>query len=119
MFHSDPDYIDSYYAATTRHLQSNRPSLQQDLDVDVCVVGAGFFGLYSAMELAKAGKRVAIIEASRIGWGASGRNGGQMIMGFPGGLQRLEGAMGQERARRRCGAAREGVPDIGVLSPGH
>ena len=67
MFRSSPDYIDSYYAATSRHLQSSRPSLQENLDVDVCVVGAGFFGLYTAMELAKAGKKVAIVEASRVG----------------------------------------------------
>ena len=117
MFHSDPDYIDSYYAATTRHLQSNRPALQESLDVDVCVVGAGFFGLYSAMELAKAGKRVAVIEASRIGWGASGRNGGQMIIGFPCGMQRLKGAMGQERAKRMFDASREAVRDIrGIMT---
>ena len=106
MFRSSPEYVDSYYAASTRHLQSNRASLQESLDVDVCVVGAGFFGLYSAMELAKAGKKVAIIEASRAGWGASGRNGGQMIIGFPCGMQRLKGAMGQERAKRMFDASR-------------
>jgi glycine/D-amino acid oxidase-like deaminating enzyme len=60
------------------------------MDADVCVVGAGFFGLYTALELVKAGKRVVILEASRVGWGASGRNGGQMIIGFPCGMQRLK-----------------------------
>jgi glycine/D-amino acid oxidase-like deaminating enzyme len=119
MFRSDPDYIDSYYAATSRHLQAVRPSLRQDLDVDVCVVGAGFFGLYSALELAKAGKRVAVVEASRIGWGASGRNGGQMIIGFPCGMQRLKGVMGQERARRMFDASREAVADIRALMTEH
>src|ERR1700712_5661746 len=119
MFRSDPDYIDSYYAATSRHLQSTRAPLQQDLDVDVCVVGAGFFGLYSAMELAKAGKRVAIVEASRVGWGASGRNGGQMIIGFPCGMQRLKGAMGQERAKRMFDASREAVADIRGIMETH
>jgi glycine/D-amino acid oxidase-like deaminating enzyme len=117
MFRSSPDYIDSYYSATTRHLQSERPALAQDLDVDVCVVGAGFFGLYTAMELAKAGKRVAILEASRVGWGASGRNGGQMIIGFPCGMQRLKGAMGHERAKRMFDASREAVADIrGIMA---
>jgi len=119
MFRSSPEYIDSYYAATSRHLQSNRPSLQENLDVDVCVVGAGFFGLYSAMELAKAGKRVAIVEASRIGWGASGRNGGQMIIGFPCGMQRLKGVMGQERAKRMFDASREAVADIRGIMDQH
>ena len=112
MFRSAPDYIDTYYAATSRHLQTERAPLQEDLDVDVCVVGAGFFGLYTALELAQAGKRVAILEASRVGWGASGRNGGQMIIGFPCGMQRLKGVMGQERAKRMFDASREAVSDI-------
>ena len=118
MFRSSPDYIDSYYAATDAPPAiAIAPSLQEDLDVDVCVVGAGFFGLYSAMELAKAGKRVAIVEASRVGWGASGRNGGQMIIGFPCGMQRLKGAMGQERAKRMFDASREAVADIrGIMA---
>src|SRR3954454_16439391 len=115
MFRSAPDYIESYYSATSRHLQKVRPSLDGDLDVDVCVVGAGFFGLYTALELAKAGKRVAVLEASRVGWGASGRNGGQMIIGFPCGMQRLKGAMGPERARRMFDASREAVADIRTI----
>jgi glycine/D-amino acid oxidase-like deaminating enzyme len=112
MFRSAPDYIDTYYAATSRHLQLERPALREDLDVDVCVVGAGFFGLYTALELAQAGKRVAILEASRVGWGASGRNGGQMIIGFPCGMQRLKAVMGQARAKRMFDASREAVQDI-------
>ena len=119
MFRSSPDYIDSYYAATSRSLQVVRPSLDDDLDVDVCVVGAGFFGLYTALELAKAGKRVVVLEASRVGWGASGRNGGQMIIGFPCGMQRLKSAMGQERARRMFDASREAVRDIRAIMRDH
>jgi glycine/D-amino acid oxidase-like deaminating enzyme len=117
MFRSSPQYIDSYYSATTRHLQVDRPALDDHLDADVCVVGAGFFGLYTALELAKAGKRVAILEASRVGWGASGRNGGQMIIGFPCGMQRLKGAMGAARAKRMFDASREAVADIrGIMA---
>src|SRR3954462_9932047 len=119
MFCSSPEYVDSYYAATSRHLQSNRPSLQESLDVDVCVVGAGFFGLYSALELAKGGKRVAVVEASRVGWGASGRNGGQMIIGFPCGIQRLKGVMGHDRAPRMFDASREAVADIRDIMARH
>jgi glycine/D-amino acid oxidase-like deaminating enzyme len=112
MFRSSPQYIDSYYSATTRHLQVTRPELDDHLDTDVCVVGAGFFGLYTALELAKAGKRVTILEASRVGWGASGRNGGQMIIGFPCGMQRLKASIGQARAKRMFDASREAVRDI-------
>jgi len=115
MFRSAPDYIESYYSATTRKLQLLRSSLLEDLDVDVCVVGAGFFGLYTALELARAGQRVAVLEASRIGWGASGRNGGQMIIGFPCGMQRLKGAIGPERARRMFDASRAAVRDIRAI----
>lgn len=119
MFRASPDYIDSYYAATSRHLQQARPSLQESLQADVCVVGAGFFGLYTALQLAEAGKRVVVLEASRVGWGASGRNGGQMIIGFPCGMQRLKGVMGHERAKRMFDASREAVADIRGLMTQH
>lgn len=112
MFRSSPQHTDTYYAATSRELQVARPALDQSLQVDVCVVGAGFFGLYCALELAKAGKRVAVLEASRVGWGASGRNGGQMIIGFPCGMQRLKGVMGYERAKVMFDASRQAVQDI-------
>jgi glycine/D-amino acid oxidase-like deaminating enzyme len=115
MFRSSPQYIDSYYSATTRHLQVTRPQLDDHMDADVCVVGAGFFGLYTALELAKAGKRVVVLEASRVGWGASGRNGGQMIIGFPCGMQRLKAALGQARAKRMFDASREAVRDIRAI----
>jgi len=119
MFRSSPDYIDTWYAATSGHLQTHRPALPGTLDVDVCVVGAGFFGLYCALELAKAGKRVAVLEASRVGWGASGRNGGQMIIGFPCGMQRLKGVMGFERAKHMFDASRQAVRDIRGLMDEH
>ncbi len=99
MFRSSPEHIDSYYAATSREQQTPRPALAESRRVDVCVVGAGFFGLYCALELARAGKSVLVLEASRVGWGASGRNGGQMIIGFPCGMQRLKGVMGFDRAK--------------------
>jgi glycine/D-amino acid oxidase-like deaminating enzyme len=119
MFRSSTEYVDSYYAATSRELQQPRPALAEDLQADVCVVGAGFFGLYTALQLAEAGKRVVILEASRVGWGASGRNGGQMIIGFPCGMQRLKGVMGYERARRMFDASREAVADIRGIMEKH
>lgn len=99
MFRSSTEHVDSYYAATSREQQTPRPALSESRRVDVCVVGAGFFGLYCALELARAGKSVLVLEASRVGWGASGRNGGQMIIGFPCGMQRLKGVMGHEKAK--------------------
>ncbi len=115
MFRSSPQHTDTYYAATSREWQVNRPALGEHLSVDVCVVGAGFFGLYCALELARAGKKVAVLDASRVGWGASGRNGGQMIIGFPCGMQRLKGVMGYERAKEMFDESRRAVRRIRTL----
>jgi gamma-glutamylputrescine oxidase len=115
MFRSSPQHTDTYYAATSREFQVQRPSLNEHLSVDVCIVGAGFFGLYCALELARAGKKVAVLDASRVGWGASGRNGGQMIIGFPCGMQRLKGVMGYERAKEMFDESRRAVRRIRTL----
>jgi gamma-glutamylputrescine oxidase len=119
MFRSGTTHTDTYYAATSREWQTERPALAESLRADVCVVGAGFFGLYTALELAKAGKRVVVLEASRVGWGASGRNGGQMIIGFPCGMQRLKGVMGHERARNLFDQSLQAVRDIRGLMSEH
>ena len=70
----------SYYAATPNR-SLDLPRLEGELQVDVCIVGGGFTGLNTAIELAERGFTVALLEARRIGWGASGRNGGQLIRG--------------------------------------
>jgi gamma-glutamylputrescine oxidase len=78
---SNQPHAASYYAATlndtTRHA-----SLDGPLKVDVCVIGAGLTGISTALNLAERGYSVAILEASKVGWAASGRNGGQLIGGF-------------------------------------
>lgn len=73
----------SYYAATANHT-TNYPVLQGDQSADVCVVGAGFTGISTALYLAERGYKVCVVEANRVGWGASGRNGGQIIGGIAG-----------------------------------
>ena len=73
----------SYYAAT-RNQTSRYPQLQGDQSADVCVVGAGFTGVSAALHLVERGYKVTLVEANRVGWGASGRNGGQMIGGLCG-----------------------------------
>lgn len=88
----------SYYAATAPEV-ALRPSLTDTLRADVCVVGAGYTGLSAALRLAEAGMKVIVLDAHRAGWGASGRNGGQL-----GGGQRvdqadLETAYGLPRAK--------------------
>ncbi|MCL4153677.1 UNVERIFIED_CONTAM: hypothetical protein GTU68_036636 [Idotea baltica] len=70
----------SYYTATAPLLDT-RPSLKGALKLDVAIIGGGYTGLSAALHLAKAGKKVAVLEANRVGWGASGRNGGQIHSG--------------------------------------
>ena len=77
------EHTGSYYAATANE-QTDYPRLKDDLRVDVCVIGGGFTGLSAALSLAERSYNVCILEANRIGWGASGRNGGQMIGGISG-----------------------------------
>ncbi len=87
------DYPSSYYAATCD--LPMRPALAGDLSVDVCVVGGGFSGVNVALELAQAGRSVALLEARRVGWGASGRNGGQLLRGIGQNQQQFAAVIGQ------------------------
>lgn len=67
----------SYYSATLNE-ETDYPTLQGEVSVDVVIIGGGFTGVASAVELAERGLKVAIVEAKKIGWGATGRNGGQV-----------------------------------------
>ena len=67
----------SYYTASI-DVESNYPHLQSAHVVDVVIIGAGFTGIATALELAERGLKIAVVEANKVGWGASGRNGGQV-----------------------------------------
>ena len=73
----------SYYAATVNDVTDFAPLLGEQ-NADVCVIGAGFTGISTALHLAERGYNVHVVEANRVGWGASGRNGGQIIGGISG-----------------------------------
>lgn len=77
------EHTGSYYAATVNEV-TNYPVLEGSKSADICVVGGGFTGVATALTLAERGYSVALVEANRIGWGASGRNGGQLINGISG-----------------------------------
>jgi gamma-glutamylputrescine oxidase len=96
---SHPKHTESYYAATAIGLR-DYPRLTGELDCDVCVVGGGFTGLSTALHLAERGYEVILLEAERIGWGASGRNGGQLNSGQRKDQNALERKLGREAARR-------------------
>jgi gamma-glutamylputrescine oxidase len=92
-------HVRSYYAATANPAPDH-PPVAGDVVVDVCVVGAGIAGCAAALELAERGYRVALLEAERVGWGASGRSGGQAIFGFGTDMAKLAAQVGPAEARR-------------------
>jgi gamma-glutamylputrescine oxidase len=79
--HGGSPHVISYYTATSNDARRH-PRLDGTIKVDACVIGAGLTGLTAALELAERGLSVAVLEASKVGWAASGRNGGQLIGGF-------------------------------------
>ncbi|TWB44191.1 NAD(P)/FAD-dependent oxidoreductase [Nitrospirillum pindoramense] len=83
------------------------PALDSDTTCDVCVVGAGYTGLSAALTLAERGYDVAVVEAERVGWGASGRNGGQLISGYNKSVGAVARLSGPEDARRLWALAEE------------
>jgi gamma-glutamylputrescine oxidase len=92
-------YPNSWYAATTTPLDPF-PVLKGETQADVCVIGAGYTGLSTALHLAQAGRDVVLIDAQRVGFGASGRNGGQLGTGQRRDQQELESMVGKEAALR-------------------
>lgn len=92
--HND-EYPNSYYFAS-KSKSIEYPILTESIDADVCIVGAGFSGIATALELAKRGVSVVVLEAHKIAWGASGRNGGQLIRGIGHDLEGFRNTVGQE-----------------------
>ena len=89
----------SYYAATT-DIPPERPPLDGDCRVDLAVIGGGYTGLSTALHAAERGLNVAVIEAHRVGFGASGRNGGQVGSGWNKDQMWLEAMLGRDDARK-------------------
>jgi gamma-glutamylputrescine oxidase len=99
----------SYYEASVARPQLSEP-LSQRVTADVCVIGGGYAGVSAALELAERGYEVVLLEAQRIGWGASGRNGGQAIVGFgDGGECTIERQFSRLDARRAWDISVEGL----------
>ena len=91
--HQKQEHTSSYYAATVNEV-TDYPILEGDISADVCIVGAGFTGVATALTLVERGYSVVLLEANRVGWGASGRNGGQLINGISG-LSKIQKQYGE------------------------
>lgn len=89
----------SYYAVTA-NAPDAAPVLQGRISADLCIIGGGYTGLSAAIAAAEAGLDVVIVDAQRLGWGASGRNGGQLGTGFNLSQQALEARLGNNQARK-------------------
>ena len=101
-------HTDSYYAASANKALEY-PRLEGEVIADVCIIGAGYTGLSSALHLAERGFKVVVLEAERVGWGASGRNGGHVGVGQRKGQEELEKMLGVDAAKSLWGMGLEAV----------
>jgi len=92
------EHPDSYYAASSND-DTNHLVLMGEVSADVCVIGGGYTGLSAALHLAERGYDVVLLEGMRIGWGASGRNGGQICTGYNKSMDNVEGLLGKQGAQ--------------------
>lgn len=101
-------HVESWYSSSATPAPEH-PSLQGRETADVAILGAGLTGLSAALELAQAGLKVIVLEARRVGWGASGRNGGQVIFGYGCDQPKIAAMLGLDESRRLFDWSLEGV----------
>ncbi len=92
-------HAETWYRSAVPPL-AEHPTLTKPKTADLCIVGAGFSGLIAAIAAAEAGMHVVVLEAHRIGWGASGRNGGQVGLGFNWDEDKMSKKLGDTASRR-------------------
>ncbi len=91
--------LNNYYQAT-RRVEFSAPVLDADIEADVAIVGGGISGVSAALHLAEQGYNPVLLEAQDIGWGASGRNGGQALAGFSASMHKLTKLVGPVEAKK-------------------
>ena len=92
-------YVETYYRDTL-HDNEKRAALAEDIETEVCVIGGGLAGLSTTLGLVEKGKKTTLIEANRIGWGASGRNGGFVAKGYASGYRQLVKKVGLDHTKQ-------------------
>jgi gamma-glutamylputrescine oxidase len=100
--------MNNYYHATKRVELTTQP-LISDLTVDAAVIGGGITGISAALHLAEKGFSVAVLEAEEIGWGASGRNGGQVLPGYGASQTKIKSLVGPAEAKKLWDMSMEAV----------
>lgn len=100
-------YPQSYYAASANPVPL-RPPLQGEAETDICIIGAGYTGLSTALFLLENGFKVSIVEAAKVGFGASGRNGGQIVNSYSRDIDVIERTAGPRQAQLMGQMAFEG-----------
>jgi gamma-glutamylputrescine oxidase len=101
-------YIDTYYSRTVATSEAY-PAATGRIQADVCIVGGGLAGLTAGLKLARSGRKVVLLEAQRVAWGASGRNGGFVSAGYATGLSSIERRVGTDQAKELFRLSMEGV----------
>jgi gamma-glutamylputrescine oxidase len=104
-------YTDNYYVRTLTE-DTAYPALKGAEEADVCIIGGGLAGVNAALGLVERGKSVIVLEARRIGWGASGRNAGFVAKGYAAGEENLAKKLGLEKARRLVSLTKSARPLI-------
>ncbi len=111
-------HVESWYAASANQ-QLDFPALQGEARADVCVIGGGYTGLSTAIHLRKLGYSVILLEANRVGWGASGRNGGHVGTGQRADQETLEKLVGLSHAKELWQLGLEAVDTVCELIDAH
>ncbi len=101
-------YIDTYYRRSLSSTESYFPA-EGNIETEICIIGGGLAGLTTALELCRRGRRVTLLEGRRVGWGASGRNGGFVAPGYATDLDKIARRAGPDQAKELYRLSIEGV----------
>ncbi|WP_230531488.1 NAD(P)/FAD-dependent oxidoreductase [Microvirga roseola] len=105
-------YIETYYRRALGPDAVQRPALEGRVKADVCIVGGGLAGLTAALELARRGRNVCVLEANRVAWGASGRNGGFVSPGWAARYKNVQRMVGPDHAKELHRLSTEGADNV-------